>query len=111
MVVKIPIQTAAGPGELVFDMDTESPSAMVGKLTKLEIPDEGLRSRFEHYLAAGNPEVVAKMGGAEIPPDPRNHLDVILTCMARIFDEGIPGFDFVPPEIDTGAPGGDVWRT
>ena len=76
------------------------------KPVRCDIPDANLRRAFERHLA-GNPDSLPMIGGAQVPADPRGHLDVLITILARIFDLGIEGFDYVPPHIETGVPGGD----
>lgn len=107
MEVLIPVFTVAGPGEILFDM--EEGSAMIGELKRVDIPDQAARDRFDRYTEYGNPELVLKIGGSEAPANPKEHLDCIIRICERMMDDGIEGFDYIPPTLDTG-PSGDAWR-
>jgi len=100
--------TAAGEGVLIFDVEDKELSS--GRITKLDIPDPGILARFEQLAADGNPEALPKIGGAMVPDNPKEHLDVLLSIMLLILDEGHAGFDYVQPDLQTGIPGGDAWN-
>lgn len=105
-LISIPLKTLAGDGEIVFDL--EPGSAMIGTLKAVRIPDEAAKARFDHYASTGNPGFILKVGGNDLPSNPRKHLDCIINICGRLFEEGVPGWDFVPPQLNV-APPGDVW--
>jgi len=107
MVITIPLETAAGPGVIEFDvLDTEVRS---GKLTRVEIPDQAARERFRYYLE-GNRGGFPTSGGNFVPDNAREHLDVIDQILIRLVVEGIEGFDYEVHDPIPGSPDGDVER-